>query len=133
MGLLDSLEGFAAQQMAQSSNPEAKIAGGLMSALQEHPGGLQGVVDAFHENGMSAQVAGEPADPNQVGQVLGGSGLIENVAARAGVSPEVAQALMATVLPMVMSHFTQGGTAAPPAQEADGFAGMAQQLLGKFL
>jgi uncharacterized protein YidB (DUF937 family) len=130
MGLLDSLESFASQQLEQSDNPTAKVAGGLMQALEQHPGGLQGVVDSFHQNGLSGVVSGGAVDPAQIGQVLGGSGLIDSVAERAGVSPQVAQEAMAIVLPMVMSHFTQGGTA--PAPES-GLAGMASQILGKFL
>jgi uncharacterized protein YidB (DUF937 family) len=130
MGFLDSLENFASQQMAQSDNPTAKIAGGLMQSLEQHPGGMQGVIDSLNQNGMGAQVAGQATTPDAIGQALGGTGLIENVAAKAGVSPQVAQEIMATVLPMVVSHFTQGGTQAPPQ---GGFAGLAGELLTKFL
>jgi hypothetical protein len=55
--------------------------------------------------------------------------LIESVAQKAGVSPQVAQEVMTTVLPVVMSHFTQGGMSAPPE---GGFAGMAETIAGKF-
>jgi len=132
MGLLDSLEGMAAQAMEQGGNPTAKVAGGLMQALEQHPGGLQGVMDQMQQNGVDPQAiaSGQPTTPEQVGQGLAGSGLIESVAERAGVSPQVAQELMSTVLPTVMSHFTQGGTAAPPES---GFAGMAETIVGKFL
>jgi uncharacterized protein YidB (DUF937 family) len=37
--------------------------------------------------------------------------LIDTVAAKVGVSPQVAQVAMATVLPMVMAHFAQNGCA----------------------
>jgi uncharacterized protein YidB (DUF937 family) len=131
MGLLDSLESFASTQMEQSGNPTAKVAGGLMQALEQHPGGLQGVVDQFHQNGLGGAVSGQPVDSSQIGQVLGGSGLIDSVAAKAGVSPQVAQEAMAVVLPMVMAHFTQNGGAA--ADAGGGLAGMASSILGKFL
>ena len=65
------------------------------------------------------------ATPEQMNQGLAGSGLVERVAEKAGVSPQVAEMAMATVLPMVISHFTQGGQAAPPQS---GFGGMAAQL-----
>jgi uncharacterized protein YidB (DUF937 family) len=132
MGLLDSLEGMASQAMEQSSNPAAKVAGGLMQALEQHPGGLQGVMDHMQQNGVDPQAiaSGQATTPEQVGQGLAGSGLVESVAEKAGVSPQVAQEMMATVLPTVMSHFTQGGTAAPPES---GFAGMAESIAGKFL
>jgi uncharacterized protein YidB (DUF937 family) len=131
MGLLDNLESMAAQAMEQSGNPSAKVAGGLMQALEQHPGGLQGVMDHLSQNGVDPQAvaAGQATTPAQVGQGLAGSGLLESVAEKAGVSPQVAQEALATVLPMVMSHFTQGGAAAPPAS---GYAGMAESLIGKF-
>lgn len=132
MGLLDGLENMASQAMAQSGNPTAKVAGGLMQALEQHPGGLHGVMDHMQQNGVDPQAlaAGQSATPDQIGQGLAGSGLVESVAEKAGVSPQVAQELMSTVLPTVMSHFTQGGTAAPPES---GFAGMAETIAGKFL
>ncbi len=132
MGFLDSLESMASTAMEQSGNPEAKVAGGLMQAFEEHPGGLQGVMDHMAQNGVDPQAvaAGGTATPEQVGQGLAGSGLIEAVAEKAGVSPEIAKQVMATVLPIVMAHFTQGGTAAPPAS---GLGGMASQVLGKLL
>jgi uncharacterized protein YidB (DUF937 family) len=132
MGLLDSLEGMASQAMEQSGNPAAKVAGGLMQALEQHPGGLQGVMDHMQQNGVDPQAiaSGQTTTPEQVGQGLAGSGLIETVAEKAGVSPQVAQEVMATVLPTVMSHFTQGGTTAPPAS---GFAGLAESVVSKFL
>ena len=118
--------------MAQSDNPTAKVAGGLMSALEEHPGGLQGVMETMQQNGVDPQAiaSGGSASADQIQQGLQGSPLVAMVAEKAGVSPEVAQELMTTVLPMVMSHFTQGGTEAPPSS---GFSGLAGSLLSKFL
>lgn len=133
MGILDALEGATDQQ---GGNTNAKVAGGLMQALDEHPGGLAGVMEQFRQNGMGDHVQnwasgqGQGATPAQVQQGLGGTGLIDNVAAKAGVSPEVAKMAMAVVLPMVMSHFTQGGQQAPPQS---GFGGMASQILSRFL
>ena len=133
MGILDELEGASTQQ---NGNTNAKVAGGLMQALDEHPGGLAGIMDQFRQNGMSDHVQnwaagqGQTATPAQVQQGLGGTGLIDNVAAKAGVSPEMAKVAMAVVLPMVMSHFTRGGQQAPPQ---NGFGGMASQILSKFV
>lgn len=132
MGFLDGLESMASSAMAQSDNPTAKVAGGLMAALEEHPGGLQGVMNTMTQNGVDPQAiaADGSASAEQIGQGLQGSPLVAMVADKAGVSPEVAQQLMSTVLPMVMSHFTQGGTSAPPSS---GFSGLAGSLLSKFL
>ena len=136
MGIMDSLKEMAGQGMAQSGGTNAQVAGGLMQALDEHPGGLAGVLSSFEQNGMGQHVqnwatgAQTTATPDQVQQGLNGTGLIENVAAKAGISPEMAKAGLAIVLPMVISHFTQGGQQQAPSS---GFGGMASQILGKFL
>ena len=104
MGLLDSLEGMAGHQEPDGGT-QSKVATGLMQSLDEHPGGLAGVLDSFKRNGMEDHVQGwatgqQPsATPEQVQQGLGGTGLVERVAEKAGVSPQVAQVAMATVLP----------------------------------
>ncbi len=132
MGFLDGLENMASQAMTQGGSPTAKVAGGLMQALEQHPGGLQGVMNQMQQNGVDpTQVAAQgSAQPGAVSQGLQGTGLIDLVAQKAGVSPQVAEEALAVILPLVMSHFTQGGTSAPPT---GGFASMAGSLLSKFL
>jgi uncharacterized protein YidB (DUF937 family) len=137
MGLLDTIEGMAGQQApATNQNTNANVAGGMMQALEEHPGGLSGIISAFQNNGMAGHVQNwsngqQPtATPDEIQQGLGNTGFIENVAAKAGVSPEVAKVAMATVLPVVLAHFTNGGAQVPPQS---GYGGMASQILGKFL
>jgi len=135
MGLLDSI-GSLAGELSQNSD-QAKIAGGLVEALEQHPGGIQGVIDSFTQNGMgdhaAALASGEAATttPEQVQQGLSGTGLLEQAAAKAGVSPQVAAMAMSTILPMVMQHFASSGAA--QGQGESPFGGIAQQLLGKFL
>jgi uncharacterized protein YidB (DUF937 family) len=118
MGLLDSLESMASNAMTNSGNSDTtKVAGGLMAALEQHPGGLGAIMDNFRNNGLGAHVDAmqngqtPPVTPDQVQTGLQGTDLLNIVAAKAGVSPEVAQAAMATVLPIVMSHFAQNGSA----------------------
>ncbi|MES2393575.1 MAG: YidB family protein [Acidobacteriota bacterium] len=131
MGFLDSLEGMAASAMTGSGNDNMKVAGGLMEALQNHPGGLGAVISNFQQNGLGGHVDamqnGETPQmtPDQVQTGLSGTGLLESAAEKAGVSPEVAQTVMTTVLPMVMSHFVQNGAA--PDQGALG--GLLSKLL----
>lgn len=134
MGLLDSL-GAMAGDAAQGDN--AKVMGGLIQALQSHPDGIQGLLKSFTANGLgdhaTALANGETPTmtADQVQQGLGGTGLIEKAAQHAGVSPQVVQTAMATVLPLVMSHFAQGG-AAGATTESGGIAGTVQSLLKKF-
>ena len=133
MGLLDTLENIAGQE---GGGQNAKVAGGMMQALDEHPGGLAGIMDHFRNNGMGDQVQNwasgqqQTATPEQVQQGLGNTGFIDQVAAKAGMSPEVTKIAMATVLPILISHFTSGGQQAPPQS---GFSGMSSQILSKFL
>jgi uncharacterized protein YidB (DUF937 family) len=133
MGFLDEI-GSMAGQLSQNSD-QAKVAGGLVEALQQHPGGVQGVIDSFKQNGMedhvNAMASGEQQSttPEQVQQGLAGTDLIEKVAEHAGVSPQVVQMAMSTVLPMVLQHFAPNGQAAGEGE----FGGLAKQLLGKFL
>jgi uncharacterized protein YidB (DUF937 family) len=132
MGLLDSLESMAANSMTGSSDSTTKVAGGLMEALQSHPGGLTAVMQNFRTNGLgqhvdTAQTGQTPQmDPNQVQTGLQGTGLLEQAAAKAGVSPEVAKIAMATVLPMVMAHFSRNGSL--PDQSALG--GLLSRITG---
>jgi uncharacterized protein YidB (DUF937 family) len=117
MGLLDSLESMAANTMAGSNNDTAKVAGGLMEALDQHPGGLGAILQNFRNNGLGGHVDAmqngqtPTVSPDQVTTGLQGTGLLDTVAAKVGVSPQVAQMCMATVLPMVMAHFAQNGSA----------------------
>lgn len=130
MGILDSVESMMGGQ--SGSNPNGQVAGGLLGALEEHPGGLGGLMQHMQNNGVDTQAAasGQPMSPDQAGQGLQGSGMIENVAQRTGMSPEMVKIGLATVLPMVMAHMTQGGTHAAPNS---GAGSMASEILGRFL
>ena len=117
MGLLDSLESMAANAMTGSSDSTTRVAGGMMEALEQHPGGLGAILQNFRNNGLGGHIDAmqngqTPAvSPDQVQTGLQGTGLLDTIASRAGVSPEVARVAMATVLPMVMAHFAQNGRA----------------------
>jgi uncharacterized protein YidB (DUF937 family) len=108
---------MAANTMAGSNNDTAKVAGGLMEALDQHPGGLGAIIQNFRNNGLGGHVDAmqngqtPSVSPDQVATGLQGTGLLDTVAAKVGVSPQVAQVAMATVLPMVMAHFAQHGSA----------------------
>jgi uncharacterized protein YidB (DUF937 family) len=134
MGFLDAIEGLAKEQ---AGGTNVKVAGGLLEALEQNPGGLGGVLSSFQNNGMGGEVQqwatqGEQAQatPDQVQQGLNGTGLIDRVAEKAGVSPEVAKVALATILPIVLAHMTRGGQQAPPNS---GFGSMLPEILGKLL
>lgn len=130
MGFMNAIGALGGQ-----GGQQAGVAGGLMQALEQHPGGIGGLLNAIRSNGMDEHVnawtSGQQtsATPEQVDQAVGGTGLIERTAQHAGVSPAVVTMAMTTLLPMVVQHFAPNGSAAPQSQ----FGGLAQQLLGKLL
>jgi len=135
MGILDTIQSLAGQAAQSAGTDQAKVAGGFIEALTQHPEGIQGVLDAFKNSGMAEHVGqwasgqNATATPDQVQQGLGGTGLIEATAAKAGVSPAIVQTALATILPMAIQHFAPNGQATPQSS----MAGMAETLLGKFL
>ena len=136
MGLLDTI-GALAGDASQGDN--AKVMGGLITALESHPDGIQGILKSFTENGLgdhaTALANGETPEmsTDQVQQGLNGTGLIEQVASHAGVSPQVVQVAMTTVLPLIMAHFASNGAGTPGEGESGGLSGMAGSLLKRFL
>ena len=63
MGLLDSLTAMA----GGASSDHASVATELISAVQQHPGGLGGMLQNFQQNGMGEHVNSwqQPDTPNQ--------------------------------------------------------------------
>jgi uncharacterized protein YidB (DUF937 family) len=133
MGLMDMIQSLAGQTGSAAGTDQAKVAGGFIEALTQHPEGIQGVLDAFKNNGMAEHVnswgAGQAATatPEQVQQGLGSTGLIEKTAQSTGVSPQIVSMALATILPMVIQHFAPNGQATPTSS----MGSMAEKLLGK--
>lgn len=108
---------------------------GLVTAAMEALGGssgtsLGGLVEAFQAKGLGDVVAswigtGQnlPVSAEQIQSVLG-SGLVQQLAARVGLPPEAATALLAQILPQAVDRLTPEGTV-----PADGLLGQATGLL----
>ena len=112
MGLLDNLENMAMGKVA-GSNPAAA---GILEMIQNHPGGLDGLVQAFHSNGLGGLVnswtgtgENQPATADQIQQVLG-SEKIQAFAQKLGVSPDAASSTLAQLLPTVVDKLTPNGS-----------------------
>jgi uncharacterized protein YidB (DUF937 family) len=113
MGLLDNLENQALGNVSGgSSNP---LASGLLQMIQNQPGGLQGLVQTFHDKGMGGLVSSwistgpnPPIRADQVHQVLG-SDQVKALAAKAGINPDVAGAAIAQLLPTLVDKLTPNG------------------------
>jgi uncharacterized protein YidB (DUF937 family) len=135
MGIFDSIAGMAEQAMAGQGGTHAQVATGLMQVLQEHPEGVQGLLNGLQQSGLGAHAeqwaSGQTtqATPDQVQAGLGNNGMLEAIAAKAGLSPEMTQAALTTVLPMVLAHVAPNGQAAQPGS----LGSLAGSLLQKFL
>jgi uncharacterized protein YidB (DUF937 family) len=130
MGLLDALTSIAG-----GASPEHHgVADALSQVMQEHPGGMDGILNQLKQNGLADQVQSwvspgenKSVSPEQVQQGFGTS-MLDGIAQRAGISPQVASGVLAVVLPLVISHFSNSG--GQPAAQPGGLAGLAGMLFG---
>ena len=114
MGLLDNIENQAfGSVLGGGSN---SLASGLLQMIQNQPGGLQGLVQSFHDKGMGGLVSSwissgpnPPISGDQVHQVLG-SDQVKALAAKAGISPDVAGTAIAQILPGLVDKLTPNGS-----------------------
>src|SRR5262249_39555308 len=106
MGLLDNLESQAmASMLGGNSSP---LAASIVNMIKNRPGGLQGLVQSFHDKGLggliSAWVSTGPNPPmttDQVHQTLGVD-KVKELAAAAGISPDMATSTIAQLLPGIV-------------------------------
>jgi uncharacterized protein YidB (DUF937 family) len=113
MGLLDEMENKAVTSMlGNTSNP---LATSLLQMINNQPGGLSGLMQSFHDKGlggiMSSWVGtGQnlPITADQIQHVLG-SEQVKELAAKAGISPDLASSSLATMLPSLIDKLTPNG------------------------
>jgi uncharacterized protein YidB (DUF937 family) len=130
MGLLDNLEGMAMSKLG-GSNPEVAA---VLETIQNHPGGMDGLVQTFHSNGLGGVVnswigngQNQAVSPEQIQQVLG-SGPVQALAQKLGISPEQASSTLSQLLPTVMDKLSPNG--AVPQQS--NLLQMGESLLASF-
>jgi uncharacterized protein YidB (DUF937 family) len=140
MGIFDSVT--AMTKDFSSGGDHAAVAGGLMQELGG-TGGIAGLIQQFHQNGAGGLVQQfangqtQGTDPGAIEQALAGSGLIEKIAQRTGMSPDTVKSSLAAVLPVLISHVTANGhvttdgqpTGAPMPETGS----LLQSVLGKLL
>lgn len=146
MGLLDML-GSALGQGNAEGQPHQTILTAVMELINNQPGGLNGLIQKFEENGAGGAVqswisgeAHQAVSPDTVQNALG-SGALSELASKVGVTPEQASALLAQVLPKVVDHATPDGNVPPSGQvdvanvlgsigKAGGIGGLIEGFLG---
>jgi uncharacterized protein YidB (DUF937 family) len=134
MGFLDNLENQAlGKVLGGTSNP---LASGLLQMIQNQPGGLQGLMQNFHDKGLGAVASSwvgsgqnQPISSDQIHQVLG-SDQVKALAAKAGISPDLAGGAIAQMLPGIIDKLTPNGQV-PDHSSVMGMVGGLLQNLGK--
>ena len=132
MGLLDNLENEAmGRVLGGSSNP---LASGLLQLIQNQPGGLQGLVQSFHDKGLGGLASswvgtGQnlPVSADQIHQVLG-SDQVKALAAKAGISPDMAGSAIAQLLPGIVDKLTPSGQVPEHSNVMSMVGGLLQNL-----
>lgn len=111
----------------------------LMQHFSGQPGGLSGLLEQFRANGMGSHVdswtgpqPNQPLQPQQVEQGMGPDA-ITSIAERAGISPGMAKVALATALPMLISHLSQGSGQLPQQAQGGGLTGLAESLFSRAL
>jgi uncharacterized protein YidB (DUF937 family) len=110
MGILDGLlGGIVGAEMATAVN----------SFIQQH-GGVAGVVAQLEQQGLGGAARSwistgpnQPISADQINKVFGGSGLLGQLAAKAGMSPQDLTQKLSQLLPAAIDKLTPGGTIPP--------------------
>jgi len=133
MGLLDNFENQALTSMLGGNNSSPLVAN-ILQMIQTQPGGLQGLLQKFHDSGLgglaSAWVStgpNPPATADQIHQVLG-SDKVKQLAAAAGISPDIAGSAIAQILPTLVDRLTPNGQ----VPEHSSLMDMASSMLKNF-
>lgn len=132
MGIFDNLENHAVTSMlGGSSNP---LAASILQMIQNQPGGLSGLVQSFHDKGLGGLVSqwvstgpNPPMTSDQVHQALGGE-KVKELAAAAGISPDMANSAIAQMLPGIIDKLTPNGQVPDHSSMMDMASGLLKSL-----
>jgi uncharacterized protein YidB (DUF937 family) len=134
MGLMD----LAGQLLGggQGGDTRTVLINAVIGMIQNHPGGLQGLLGQFQANGLGEQVAswvgtGEnlPIGADQIHQAFG-SERIQAIAQQAGLPVEHASGGLAALLPDIINHLTPNGQVPQGEAVQQGLGGLLGKLLG---
>jgi uncharacterized protein YidB (DUF937 family) len=128
MGIIDSIT----EKFAGGSGEANPVAAGVLEMINNHPGGVSGLIQAFHDKGMSEVVTswvgnGQnlPVTGEQIQNALG-SDVVKQFAAKLGLSPDQATAHLSELLPGLIDKLTPNGQVAQSSNLVD----MAKNVLG---
>ena len=115
MGLLDDVLQRATGTEPAPDCSQPSLASAVLSMLSNQSGGITGFAQQFAAKGFGHIVSswigtGQnlPISPEQLQTILG-SERVQEIAARAGISPQEANAALAQILPQMVDHLTPNG------------------------
>ena len=136
MGLLDSILQAAGGTSAPAPHHEGLLNGVVQVLSGSQTGGIAGLVQNFERAGLAHLVqswvgTGEnlAATPQQIQQGLGAD-TIQQLAHKVGISPDVAAASLASLLPMLIDKLTPHGQVPASSAGLEGLLGQFGQLGG---
>ena len=113
MSFLEDMAGKELSSMMGSNS--SPLVSTVMQMINNQPGGLSGLVQQFHDKGLGGLVSswvstGQnlPISADQLQHVLG-SEQVKELAAKAGISPDLASSHLSQLLPMLIDKLTPNG------------------------
>ena len=113
MSLFNSLTSLIGAAEGEAANHPATA--GVADFINNQPGGLSGLVQQFHDNGLGETVqswigngGNLPVSGEQISQVLGAD-QVDALAAKVGLPAGVASELLAKLLPAAVNKLTPDG------------------------
>ncbi|HTG01386.1 MAG TPA: YidB family protein [Nitrospirota bacterium] len=137
MGLLDEISGSIKNALA-GSNMQGNVLSSIEHLLTsaDH-GGLQGIVQQFKDKGFGDIInswigtgANLPISQDKIQQVLG-SGILQQLAQKAGISTDEISKKMTVLLPEVIDKLTPNGKLPESGALAETLNMLKNQFLGK--
>ena len=121
----------------QNQGGGGNILSTILQVVNNQPGGLGGIVQSLQRGGLGDAVnswigtgPNQAVSGAQIQSALGGGGILRDLAARLGISPETASGHIANFLPGVVDKLTPNGTV-PEGGFAGAGAGLLQGLLSQ--
>lgn len=117
MSFLNDLASKATSILGGAAGEQSGLAGSVISMLSDQSsGGLAGLVQSFQQKGLGDIISswistGQnlPISPEQISEGLG-SETLQNLAAKAGISPDEISTTLSGVLPGIVDKLTPDGT-----------------------
>jgi uncharacterized protein YidB (DUF937 family) len=133
MGILDVLRGALGGAPNQPGG-NSLVAGVLQLLNDPRTGGLQGLVQSFHDKGLGGIAASwvgtganQPITPDQVTHALGAD-RVQALARTAGAQQGAVASQLATLLPTIIDQLTPHGTIPEGGALAQGLAALRSTL-----